>query len=321
MQYKVFLEQKGFPDNFKNVEITLPKGINNKVTFIESSFLTSLNSYNAKLNIKSIDYVSLEDIFPNFESCQYAGAIVEEHSITEQQISRYKNDFVIKNKDNNIYAYKILCYLFFAQSAVDSRNIFISQCIFPAIINYLEKFIDSPSYTIADHPIYIVNIANEKHTANTLLKRIASLISSGFGYIDIWRNESIDGNIIPKDLTSFIQTYEKSYQQGTNLFSTNCYSIDFLNKKVIIEVKKLVVGEYLTNKNGKYGFVGSYEKFYWMDLLPIIIIAVNSGFEIDTSKLEQFIKNTETNFGNNKKFRRFKMLLCYINKINVYGCK
>lgn len=320
MQYKVFLEKNGFPDNFNNVIITPPNGIN-KVTFIESSFLTSLNSYNTKLKIKSIDYVSLEDIFPNFESCQYAGAIVEEHSIAEQQISRYNNDFVIKKKDNNIYAYKILCYLFFTQSSVESRNIFISQCIFPPIINYLEQFIDSPSYTIADHPIYIVNIANNKHTADSILKRIASLISAGFGYIDIWGHDSIDGNVIPKDLASFIQTYETSYQQGTNLFSTNCYSIDFLNKKFIIEVKKLVVGEYLTNTNGTYGFKGSYEKFYWMDLLPIIIIAVNSGFEIDTSKLEQFIKNTETNFGNNKKFKRFKNLLSYLNKINVYGCK
>src|SRR5699024_4745471 len=95
------------------------------------------------------------------------------------QENDYKElDFTIWNDSNQLYAMRILAYVFFTIPKEQGRNILVAQTVFPELIDFMEKYMPSPSYTISNRPIYFINIINKIITANSVLKPLIGIIKS-----------------------------------------------------------------------------------------------------------------------------------------------
>ena len=80
--------------------------------------------------------------------------------------------------------------------------------MFPTLLEYAEEYMQSPSYTIANHKFCFINILDKTITANMILRHLASLCAAGMDYIEVFGNDSIDVKQIPKDLKAFLRIYE-----------------------------------------------------------------------------------------------------------------
>ena len=47
----------------------------------------------------------------------------------------------------------------------DTRNAFVSQTVFPTLLDYAADHLQSPSYSIANHKFCFINILNKKLTS------------------------------------------------------------------------------------------------------------------------------------------------------------
>lgn len=319
MERTLLLEISGFPAKFDNIDVNPPIGLSKK-DYAEQQVLKYINIYNPKLNVTKVEYAGLKTQFTTVYPGKFTGLIVEDIKIQQAEEEKFKNEGYFVWVDNNKwFARKIVIYVFLSPTKEESRNSLFTQSIFPEVIEYMNDFLLSPSYTIANHPIYFINIINKHITSNMLLKRLAGFISAQLEYIEVFPG-TINAKTVPSDIEGFIKTYEKSYIQGQS-FSSDYYSVDFTLKKLTLSTKKLVVGESLVPiiTTGKLGFKGSEEKFYWAEILPIIILACRNGYDVDYSKLEHFYNSNIGNFGvinDDKKFQRFLKLLQYIKKIS-----
>lgn len=315
MERILLLERNGFPEKFGNVEVKPPEGIS-KQEFIEQKVIDAINEHNPKLKISKIEYDNLNSQFPDVYTSKFAGLIVEDKKIKESEKERFKKlGYHIRNINNEWFARKKLIYVFLTNPKEVSRNILVAQSIFPTLIDYMGKYIDSPSYTIANHPIYFINIINKKITALSVIKPLAGIIAAGIDYIEVFPL-TINPKSVPKDVESFVRKYEENCKDFSSTFESNYYQVDFKLKKLKIKTTNLVIGDYL-ERNGEFlQFKGSSEKFYWMGILPIFLLACEDGYDIDFSELEKFYNANINNFKkNNEKFHRFKLLLDYMKKL------
>ncbi len=309
------LDQSGFPERFLQVDVIPPAGIT-KEKYVEDRIIDSFNKYNSKVNIQEIKYEDLITQFPKMEFGKSSGLVVEDILISDIQVKYHESlDHYIYEWNGNKYARKILFYTFFTIPKEESRNILIAQMVFPLLLAYVNRFIKSPSYDLLNHPIYLVNIINKQFTAQSILRPIAGLISGGFEYIDVFE-KSINPRYVPKDIELFVDKYLQ--KSPTSYYSNDFYSIDFKRKILRINTSKLVIGDYL-EKTAKYiSFKGSSEKFYWIQVLPIILIAKNNEYKIDYKDLEDFYYTNVPLFRpNSEKLIRFKFLIDYIKKISI----
>lgn len=313
MKRILLLESSGFPEKFRKVEVTPPAGLT-KQEYLEQEVLEAINTYNPKLKLTKVEYTNLRTQFPDVQPSKFTGLIVEDIEIKETEQGRYSQlGYFIWDDSTEWFARKIVMYVFLTNPKEESRNILVAQTIFPAFIDYMNDFINSPSYTIANHPIYFINIINKTITAQSVLKPLAGIIAAGINYIEIFPT-TINPKTVPLDVESFVRKYESGCTGST--FATDYYEVDFTAKKLKLKTTNLVLGGHI-ERNGAYlQFKGSYEKFYWMGILPIFLIANQDGFEIDYSELENFYNTNIGNFNpSNEKFHRFSILIKYIKKL------
>ena len=309
-----------FPKRFEKIAIDLDEGISKK-EYVEKQIIKSINKYNCKLNISEIEYVNINNQFEDIITTSYTGVIVEDIEIQKNEEVKYKEkDCYIWNDEDKCYARKIIIHVFLSPPTEDGRNILFTQSIFPATIDYMIDFIHSPSYTITNHPMYFINIINKRITADTLIKRLESIIATGFEYIEVFDNNTINPSEVASDIKSFIRKHEKDYEENNAIFSTEYYEINFDLKEIKIKTDRLRVGEYLIEKNVKgvnmFDFNGSGEKFYWIEILPIVILGCNNNYKIDFSNLEEFYNSNIDRFSDNGgKIQRFDKLIKFIKKI------
>lgn len=318
MERKLLLQKSKFPSKFGEIVVSPANGIS-KQKYVEDKIIKSLNEYNYKLNISSIEYDDIQNQFKNIRTSDFTGVIIEEIEIKEIEKGRYDSDeFFVLNTQDKWFVRSIVAYIFLSDSNESGRSSLFTQSIFPATIDYMLDFISSPSYTIVNHPTYFVNIINKKITANSLIKRLASFIVLGFEYIEVFNNNTIDSKEVPTDVKNFIKKYDNAYKEDEPVFSSSFFEIDFELKKIKIKTDKLVVGDFLKQNTatGTIGFNGSSEKFYWMEILPIIICGCNNDYKIDFSNLEHFYNSNINNFSSrDDKIKRFPILIEYIKKI------
>lgn len=314
MSYYLLLSSAAYPNAFENIEIESLDY--SKQIYVENKILEVIKEKNKKFDIDGIEYCRISERFPNFQETNYSGAIVEVFNITEREKeSYYSDENYIFEKEGNIFVQQLWAYMFLSVPREQSRSSLISQSIFPPLIDFMNIYRDSPSYTIANHPIYFLNIINKNITAASIIRKLAGLIAMDIVYIEVFTT-TLNTNEIPKDPKAFLHKFNDcSYDD--NSFQNNCFYIDFENKIFRIKTEDLIVGKYLILKdNGNIDFHGSDEKFYWMDLLPMLMLSLKYNYEIDYSDLELFVTSKRDLFSNsNKKIERFEILLNYIIKL------
>lgn len=326
MKRILMLNSQRYPEDFNSIELAIDDK-KEKIQSIEKRLLWAIHQFNPKLTVDQIVYESadrLTDQFPNYTKGVRDGLLVEEFEISPLLASRYAEDGnYVFFRDTICYCRRILMYIFMSTPTEGSRNSFVSQVIFPSLLDYAEKYLSSPSYTFANHRFCFINVVNKTFTSNTIIGNLSLLCALGMDYIDLFdKNKAINRNQIPTTLKEFVQKYMSKDDFMQNYDSTSCvydneyYKIDFLKKQFIWETQAMIKTCIKPNPNGSgVNFDGSKEKFYWMEIFPLSLLAYNQGYQVDYSEYARFIKEYKEKFGDkSKKFLRCEILLKYIEK-------
>lgn len=306
MQRTILLNEKVFPERYKKIKNLSIKGkaLN---TFIENLIIFKLNEVNNKLNVHKVEYVDFKQLpFSSFPSevSENIGLIIEDVNISKKQYQKFnknKEGYVYINQGSYYYR-KIKAYLYFTQAEIKSRNIAIAQIIFPAILELMGEFINSPMYSIMNHPAYCINLYNDSITADSIKRQIYGLNSLGIKYIDLFAKYNEYSTF---HLNTFDNYIDKVYERElVNPIDENYIKIDIKNKKVTLKYPNDIT---TFNKSQNIDFKGSYEKFYLMTILPITILAIKEKYIVDLKELQSFIVDyNKNNKSNSKKIKRFE---------------
>lgn len=316
MNRKLLLPSSSFPNLFESSAIEFPSIPALKIQYMEETIMNAINSFNPKLKISNIEYVEkIKDQFPHLDFFgKYISVIVEDIEIEESQQAEYTNKQYYVWEFNNIYfARRILIYTFIADLQVVGRNTFC-QTFFPELIDFMNCYHSSPSFSIANHPIYFINF-EYKDYPDSIIRQAAGLIASDIEYMEVF-NQNDDLVYVPKNIREYLNKFEDDFNSLVQTYSSDFFEIDFVNKSTTIKTNKLVLGDYLELKqNGKYDFNGSSEKFYWIEILPIIFLSIKNEYKLDYTLLENFYATNNPHFSSgSRKIERFDFLIKFIKK-------
>jgi ribosomal protein S17E len=270
-----------------------------------------------------VECVNIRNRFDGYISYKYNALLVDEFVVAEDNRQSYENEwsYVYINGNGELICQRPVMYIFLSKPVEEWRNTFVSQIMFPTILDYAEKYIDSPSYEIANHPFLYINYIYGGVTASSIIFPIVCLCVAGMQYVDTFE-ESLDIKDIPNDFKELIEKYDdgfaEKYDEATNCYSTSYYDIYFETKRVEWKTNKIITD--LTSNTDANGvttvdFNGSDEKFHWINLFTISVVAWKKGFEIDYSAYETFINAYEPQFKTTSiKMKRCKVLLDYMKK-------
>lgn len=321
MERILLLNNTEFPNRFNSVLVTPPPGTS-RIQYTEKKILDSLNQYNGKLNVSKIEYLKIEDQFPNYKIGKPNGVLIEEFEINSALISQYQvNECYVYNRGGLNICRRIMMYIFVSGADENTRTAFISQTVFPTLLDYAEVYLPSPSYSIANHKFCFINILNKTITANMILRHLASLCAAGMDYVEVFSNNSITPKEIPRDLRAFLQEYASDYSSKydalTDIYEDDNYRVEFKNRLFIWKASKMASTK-IEVKGTKTDFKGSSEKFYWIETLPMAIFSYDIGYKIDYTDYSNFITNYKSRFSaKSDKFARCEILLKYIKKYFV----
>lgn len=316
MNRKLLLSGSSFPEKFISSSIS-SLGTVPKQQYMEEKVIEAINNYNTKLQVSSIEYLNIKDQFPHLNFFgKYAGIIVEDDKIEEIQKDRYiENKYFVWESHGEWYARKSVIYVFVGDKELVGRSSY-SQLFFPVVSEFMGLYLSSPSFSIANHPMYYINFSSGK-LPDSSMKQTAGMIASGIEYIEVFYTNSslVD---VPNSIRDFLIKYKEDFESTDITYASENFQIDLTNKITRINTNKLVLGDILDLKNGgsQYTFKGSKEKFYLIDIIPVIILSWKSRYEIDYTQLEEFYNLNIANFSpGDDKFHRFFLLIQFIKKI------
>lgn len=317
----ILLNSECYPMKFEDINVN-PPNQSSKIEYVENSIITAMNKYNPKLSITRLEYLNIQEQFPQCKGQQSNGLLIEEFEINEANQERYsRGGCYITTDGNQIICRRIILYLFVSNPTESSRTAFVSQTVFPSLIEYANDYISSPSYSIANHKFCFINIVNSHMTANMILRHLVGLCCAGIDYVEVFNNKTLNVADIPTNLKDIIEKYDSkfatNYNNHTEIYKNDYYEIDFKQKifrwRVVYILKNIVI-----NTANRIGFQGSSEKFYWIEVLPMALYAYKKGFRIDYNEYAKFIADYIGIFDDeNTKFRRFRVLLAYIEKFFI----
>lgn len=318
MKFKLLLTGRAYPESLLRIETPDEILEEDRKSWVEQKILDAINSRNQKLKLNCIEYCNICERFSEFFDSNYAGLIVEETEIAEEARENYTaRNFYVYEEDGKILAQRPWIYTMMTSPIEEGRNVFISQSIFPTLIEYMEKFITSPSYEISNHPVYFINIVNKQITAESIIKPLHALALMKICYIDVFNSTpSVDAKTL--SLKEYIRRFDAAnFNEESQQYSSSTCDIDFQNKTFCVRTDTLVLGQCLT-RNGQYiDFNGSSEKFYWMDMLPVVMKAFEENFHVDYENLKVFCERRNEFSPRSSKFSRFETILNYIKKLNL----
>ena len=318
MSFKLLLTNKAFPNNLSNV--ATPEEIleDQKISWVEQKIISAINQKNHKLKIKNIEYCDIPARFSDFLDSNYAGLIVEEFPISLELVEYYRNrNYFIYSCDDGVFAQRPWIYIMTTSATEPGRNVFVSQSIFPTLIDYMSMFLETPCYEVANHPIYFLNIVNKQVVAQSIIKPIHALALMNVCYIDVFNSTP---NVSQKTLTlqEYVANFDATnYNEEHQVYSSAKFDLDFKNKKLKIKTQDLITGGYLVQKSPYIDFNGSSEKFYWMEMLPVTIKAFEEKFDIDYYDFKTFCQRKSEFSPSSNKFSRFETILSFIKKLNL----
>ena len=316
MGFKILLNSKAFPNNLSN--IVTPEEVleDQKISWVEQKIISAINQKNPKLKILNIEYCDISARFPDFLDSNYAGLIVEEFKISLEQEQYYRcRNYFVYSCDDGVFAQRPWIYIITTSATEPGRNVFVSQSIFPTLIDYMSKFLETPCYEVANHPIYFLNIVNKQVVAQSIIKPIHALALMNVCYIDVFNSTR---NVSNKTLSlkEYVVKFDASnYNEEHQLYTSAKFDLDFKNKKFKIKTQDLITGGYLVQKSSYIDFNGSSEKFYWMEILPVTIKAFEEKFDIDYNDFKTFCQRKSEFSPSSSKFSRFETILSFIKKL------
>ena len=320
MKRYIALCSESYPKEFDECMISV-KSNESKVKHVEERLINKVNEFNPKLNIEEIQYFYLEQYCASFKGLKSTGIIFEEDEIDSRLVDEYSKDgYTIFEQNGKKFYKKIMYYLILSKPTEAGRNGFISQRIFPAVIDCADEFFNSPSYTIANHEFIFINILNKEITSKMILRDIGNLRGFDFHYIELFKN-SIDYYHLSRDLKTYMEEFfsnwDINYDLKSNEYVSDNYIVDFNSKIFKIKTEKLEK-DLITKKAGNVKYIdfnGSNEKFFWMDVFSLCGIAYKDGYKVDYTEYENFINTYDGKFSpKSSKFIRSHVVLKYIKK-------
>jgi hypothetical protein len=329
---KLLLQDGSYQTKFNKIDVTPPTGVS-KLEYIETKLLQEINNKNPRLNILAIEYLDINNEFTGFIGGTYSALIIDEENIPSIPTSIIDDSRYFTDAIGNVIRQRIMAYVFTSPATKDEgRNITVAQDIFPRLLDYIDQYINSPSYTYANHPFYYISLMTPSGQLQaSLLSNYARLNQLDFEYIELFPT-GVNFSKMPRDVEGaidFIANLPRSRKTISDVQVTDEYEFDVINKKLTILSGTLLVN--LTHNNfgkkvertrrGNAGFKGSEEKFYWLDVLSMFELALRNNYEIDYSQLwDWYNQNQRVNsFGNGDKFPRFESLLKYFDKKTLKG--
>jgi hypothetical protein len=276
-----------------------------------------INEYNGKINIEEIKMIDFTKVFKQHKLGTYCGLIVKKVEIVKNCKLLNTGELYCFEKDGKIYVYKLFAYVYFSPLSVDTRSAFICQQIFPTLLDIAANFIDSPQYSLLNHPVFFINLVKgDSSMALSISRKVDGLIAMDINYIALVKTSNTFNRKF--SLKNYCEKYFSGSYTSNRVYCTNEFEINLIEKKIKIRSKQLRVGGYLKMENGKVVFNGSSEKFFWMEIIPVIIAGIKENYLIDYKELSDFIRFNPDNMDiTSKKMIRFKVLLDYIEKINI----
>jgi len=285
---------------------------------VELAIKKKLNRFNSAMSIESIEYVDIKERFQSVEAGCYTGLIVEEKEITpsEKEPHQSKGEYVYWDcEDNAFKAQKIFAYVFISPEKVQARNSFVSQAIFPELLDYMERYLSSPSFTIANHPIFFINISKEQIKAKSIIRNFIGLELLDIRYFELF-GPSFDPHT---DMPTVFEDLLIEYYNCTKMpCRTDWFEVNGLHRYFSFDFSKFVPGGLLElNSSGNVQFHGSNEKFFILNALPVAVWALKAGYDVDLSSFETFCKNEGPyKFSvTDKKFPRVVTMYKYLKKL------
>ena len=309
----LLLNKTRYPKDFKTAEYEFSSISTWKD--VEKRVVDSLNERNAKWNIQGCKYILDRTNISLAPNSSYIGLIASESVVPRSEIPNPKPfDCVVVAGDNEheTILYTPIAYVFMSPTKEEGRNVLFTQSIFPALIDIIEQGLPGPSYTVSNHPLVSVNLVNKDITAASLIKRLNSFQACGIEVVEPFYKTTDEE--VCYSLESFARSCDCDSIEG-NVKETPDFRIDFKRKTLKIKTEHLVPGSYLTeDANGRHQVHGSSEKFYWVEIVPLIMMAISEDYEIDFADYQKFIED-ETPIFDGEKFRRMKVLLRYLEKV------
>ena len=280
---KLFLSKKDYPNAFAKHGVPNPIS-GNKETFFELRLIDVLNKKNEKLNIEKVEYVDLKSEF---------------------NLQQKRSGVIVKEDASGV---NVLAYVFL--STEEGRNIFVGQTIFPDLIDKIEEYIDSPSFTLANHPIYFINMVVDINKVTAGVKKDLALLElAGIHHVDFFKHNISDIKNIPNNITDFVN----SYMIG---LKSNKKGLKPINFRLNLQQREFTIHSTAQILKNKSEFDGSKEKFFFTEILFSSILAIKSGFQINFSDLDSFINNFKAGpVATSQKMNRCKTLLKILKKL------
>ena len=325
MRRYLLLDSNFYPVKFNRINNVSPGPSQSGLTvasIVEQNVINAFKTYNNRLAISSVEYGQIANMFPNAFTGSFSGLIIDEFEIEQGDVaSKTNSGFYVNNVNGQYYASNIIGYVFLSPPIELSRNIHVSQSIFPELLDYMDRYLQSPSFTIANKPIYFVSIVNDSITAPMILKHCVNLTLLGIQYIDCFPNNNNQSPTAPIKIDDYFSSYYSSdiqiIGQDTH-YVNNYFDVDVTNKIFKIKTTDFVVGAQLVlNSNNHLVVNGSYEKFYLIEMLPAAVFAIKSGYSIDLTDYATLCSNNGTNTfaPNNEKLARLRTVLAYLQKL------
>ncbi|KJY52960.1 hypothetical protein [Bifidobacterium kimbladii] len=248
----------------------------------------SINKFNPKMSISHVCFVNKNSSFPVMKQCKskYFGLIAEPVKPTKKPINSDDKDDYWVDAQGNIYSTCV--YVCLTVPKISSRDVFVAQQLLPALCFLMDRTITSPTHTLTDHPIYLVDlVVQEKKIPESSLRYLRAAALANIGII------SIANSPMPLSTDITVQQYITEWGHYNN-FECETESQSVAIKKDHFENIK-----------------GSEEKFNILNMLGGFFLARRLGYHVNYSELEQYLLATQLG----GKLDRVRTIIQYFDKL------
>lgn len=240
--------------------------------------ISKMNEINSKYKIDSVEFVD-EPVPVIGKNAINAGRIVE--NVNGEIIPR--------------------AYIFISSPNLGSRNIFGSQQLFPGLSYVVKHYISSPSYELANFPIYFINGSTDNVT-ESMQETIMGMSLMNVRYVQLFDSDALPSGLFESNLVGysrFISNDTNIKEYGTVI--TDFYELDYLNKKISFTTQ--------TFKEKKIASFGSSDRFFVIKAYPALILADEEMYDIDVTKIQNFLATYNKGRSNLEPFIQFAQKL------------
>lgn len=263
--------------NNANIEALKKIGINSIDEYYRL-LISKMNKVNSKYKIESIEFV--DEPVP----------VIGSNAINAGRIIKKVNDEIITQ-----------AYIFVSNPNLGSRNIFGSQQLFPGLSHLIRHYIPSPSFDLANLPIYFVNGSTDKIT-NSMQETIMGMSLMDVRYVQLFNEESLPNGLFRNNLVGYSRFISNEINVKKNgIVITDFYNLNYIEKKISFTTK--------TFKEDKIDSFGSSDRFFVIKAYPALILADKEKYSIDITKIQNFLSTYNKGKNNLEPFIQFAQKL------------